>query len=230
MEFSFGRKVEHDPRSRNFAYPVKAVPPKSVLWAHNGPVLDQGILGACTGFALANLMNTERYWRNRQKGNRWRHFSRSKKFLGNADGVDFYHYATQFDEFPGEFPPVDEGSSGLGVAKAGQMLNYLDNYTHTFSFGQFLAALSNGPVLAGTNWYDGMCYPNSVGRVSVSGVLRGGHEYVILGHNNKKEDVTILNSWSRQWGVNGRAKISCEDFQRLMYEEGDITVPGVILA
>lgn len=224
-----GRLVEHDPRSRYYAFPLAKIKPRSVMWAHNAKVLDQGILGACTGYALAQLLNTERYWRNRVQGNKYRGYTRSRRFLDWKDAVEFYSSATQLDEFPGQYPPTDTGSSGLGVSKAGQQFHYFSGYQHTFTFEQFLAALAYGPVLAGTNWYESMFYPKGNGYITIGGELVGGHEYVVLGWNSVTEYVTCLNSWSNTWGIDGRFKMSGVDFKRLMYEQGDITVPGIIL-
>ncbi|QGF20288.1 hypothetical protein SEA_SIXAMA_109 [Gordonia phage Sixama] len=212
----FGRLVEHDPRSRSYGLVVNPTATlETVLWTNSAPVLDQGSLGSCTGHAMAQWENTTR---TREGLSEW---------LTDDDAVELYSAATQHDEFPGEYPPIDTGSSGLAVAKAAQAKGYITGYRHAFGMQQTLLALQIAPVLIGTLWLSGMNTPDDKLMLHASGEELGGHEYLLLGCNVEDEYVTVLNSWSSTWGENGTARISFLDLEALLKQEGDVTVPVV---
>lgn len=211
---ALGRLLEHDPRSRD--YPARRVAqPRSVLWRHTAPVLDQGSLGSCTGNALAQCLNTTKFAKSRPL----------HRYLDEQVARLLYSKATALDSFPGQWPTQDTGSSGLGVAKAGVQLGYLSGYDHAFGFDHFAAALALSPVIVGTAWYSGMFDPGTDGYVAPTGQLVGGHEYLVLGINQRGRYVTFLNSWSDTWGVKGRFRLHVDDFAALLDEQGDCTVP-----
>lgn len=135
--------------------------------------------------------------------------------------VMIYSAATVLDEFPGAYPPEDTGSSGLGVCKAAVNMNLINGYQWAFGFDHVLETLMYGPLLVGTNWYDGMFYPNSSGVVSISGSIAGGHEYLLVGVDPAKRLLLFQNSWSSLWGVKGRFYMGYDTFKRLLNEQGD---------
>jgi hypothetical protein len=214
MTYTLGRLVEHDPRSRAFLAAV-APQPRTVTWEHEAPVLDQGDVGSCTGNALAQWLNTNHGMARPGLGG----------FLVEYDALTLYRLATRLDGFPGRYPPTDTGSSGGAVCKAGVQLGYLTAYRWTFSFMAFLGALARSPVLVGTEWYEGMFEPNPQGFIRPTGEVAGGHEYLILGCDVDKKTVTLLNSWSDQWGQHGRAHLSWADMALLLRNQGDVKVP-----
>jgi hypothetical protein len=187
-----------------------------VLWTHRAPILDQFYTSSCTGFALANCLNTTRFVQSRP----------ARRYLRHDNAIRLYSLATQLDQFPGTYEPDDTGSSGLAVAKAGKQLGYLSGYQHAFGFDHFLASIALQPVIVGTPWYDGMFTPDDAGGyLRPTGQMVGGHQYLILGANLRSRYVTILNSWGPGWGVNGRARIGFADFAALLADQGDVTVP-----
>ena len=210
-----GRNVQHDPQSKHYRAVVVARPPKTVLHRFSAPVLDQGQVGSCTGNALAQCLNTAMFRRSRLKG----------AYLTESDAVTLYSRATTLDDAPGTYPPEDTGSSGLAVCKAGQQLGYLSEYRHAFSFDDFLSAVQISPVIVGTDWTEDMFTPDIHGYVKPTGTVAGGHEYLVLGINTTSRYVTCLNSWSSKWGKNGRFKVTFENFQKLLDQQGDVTVP-----
>lgn len=207
-----GRHVNHDPRSLNYPAPVDGVTIRSRRWRHYGPVLDQGQVGSCTGNAMAQALNTKPLKRCFQR-------------LTEADAVELYTLATQLDEFPGEYPAQDTGSSGLAVAKAAQRKGYITSYSHAFGIDHTLAALMGGPVLLGTNWHAGMFEPDSRGFIEPTGPVEGGHEHLLLGVDLRHEFVTGLNSWGPAWGDRGFYHMSIANLDRLLREDGDAAVP-----
>lgn len=214
MIHSLGRVVQHDEQSRNFPA-RRAAQPQTVLWRHTAQVLDQGDLGACTGFALAQCLNARMYADARPK----------RRHINSVVARGFYSLATQLDPFPGQWPPQDTGSSGLAVCKAGVHRGYLSGYDHAFGFEHFCAALQLQPVIVGTYWYDAMFDPDTNGLVHKQGSPVGGHEYTALGVNYQTQLVTFLNSWGPRWGRNGRFYMTFQDFAALLAEQGDVTVP-----
>ena len=209
----FGRLVQHDPRSREFAA-AGPVTKRSVVWGHHAPVLDQGNLGSCTGNATAQLINTDPFIKSRTHG-----------YLTEQDAVAIYSLGTKLDGMQGTYPPDDTGSSGLGVAKAGVKLGYFTAYKHAFGFDHFTAVLQTQPVIVGTNWYSAMMNPDSHGFVYPKGQVEGGHEYLALGVNYEQQFVTFLNSWGDGWSKQGRFFMSFASVKQLLAEQGDVTVP-----
>lgn len=212
---ALGRHVEHDPRSKQ--YPARrAAQPRSILWTHRAPILDQGTTNSCTGHALAQCLNTTKFVRSRPQ----------RRYLDHRAALDLYSAATELDEFPGPtYPPTDDGSSGLGVAKAGVRLGYLSRYEHAFGFDHFAGAIALSPVIVGTDWYSSMFEPTSSGWVTPSGDMAGGHEYLAVGIHYPERYVRFINSWSDQWGVRGHFRMHFEDFMALLADQGDVTVP-----
>lgn len=211
----FGRKVEHDDRSRAYGIVVNPhTPIVTRLWDNAAPVLDQKDLGSCTGNAMAQWENTTRT----AEGT-------AQEWLGEADAVALYARATELDDFPGTYPPDDTGSSGLAVAKAAKEKGYIASYRHAFGLPQMLEALQTGPVIVGTVWLSGMNEPGPSGLLDASGDELGGHEYCILGCDVDEKTITLLNSWGAGWGDNGRAHISWKDMGALLQAQGDVTVP-----
>lgn len=216
---TLGRIVNHDPRSRDYPAALSRYPRK-VLWRHSAAVLDQGQLGSCTGNALTQLLNTTIAGKARLAG------AKSNSYLKEKQAIAFYSRATQIDNIAGQYPPTDTGSSGLAVAKAGVEAGFFSSYTHAFGFNQFVGAIQLSPVITGTTWYQGMFTPDADGYIWPTGKVAGGHEYVILGYDPLgKGKVTMLNSWSKSWGRNGRAYMRGDIYAELLAQQGDVTVP-----
>lgn len=213
-----GRRVDHDPRNRDYPYLARrAIPLRSVLWPHLAPVLDQGMLGSCVGHAMAQALNATRFRPARPKG----------RYLTQSAAVSLYSQATALDDVVGQYPPTDTGSSGLAVAKAARQRGLITRYEWCFGIDHALRALMAQPVLCGTSWYAGMDDPDYRGFVHPTGPEVGGHEYVLLGVSlgAKRPHLTFLNSWSSQWGLRGRFRMYVDEFSDLLDNQGDVTVP-----
>lgn len=215
--YGLGRVVEHDPKSREFPAMVAAVKPKTILWKHTAPVLDQGQLGSCTGNALAQWLNTD-FARQGTHKNIW-------NVLTEDNAVMLYSMATHLDRFPGYYPPTDTGSSGLAVCKAGVRQGYLTGYRWVFTFDAMVMALQHSPVIVGTEWTNAMFTPGEDGIIQPYGDPVGGHEYLVIGANLEAKLITILNSWGPGWGRNGRAYIPFDSFRGMLSRHGDVTCP-----
>lgn len=209
--YRLGRLKEHDPRSRGFQAEASPVL-RTITHAKFGPVLDQGQTGSCTGHAAAHALETRPMYQ--------------RKFYTHDDAMRFYSLGTQNDEWVGnEYPPVDDGSSALGVCKGLKIIGEISGYTHSFSLAQTLGALVLSPVMIGINFYEDMFRLNSGGFMVPGGAIAGGHEMCLVGINTTGNYVTGINSWGPGWGLKGRFKMAFSDLGRLLSEDGDSTVP-----
>lgn len=213
-----GRHVEHDPRSRDFVYgPSRSLTPLvTKMHPRRIGVLDQGLLGSCTGNAAVGAIGTAPLYGRLPEGH---------PALNQTLAVRVYSDATRIDGVWGEMPASDTGSTGIAVAKVLTSMGLAAGYQHTFSIDGALRALVRQPVLLGINWYEGFDLPNSSGRAWPSGELRGGHEIVLDGIDVENRLVWATNSWGKYWGLQGRFCFGWWALERLLAEDGDVVVP-----
>lgn len=206
-----GRHINHDPRSRNYAFKAGVV--KTVRHERRSLVLDQGDLGSCTGNAATGALGTDP-------------FTTTSVSLDETLAVKLYGEATAIDSYPGTYPPEDTGSDGLSVAKACQKRGLISGYQHAFSLDAALTALQDYAVITGVSWYSSFDQPDANGLVKLTSdaYVRGGHEFEVIGCNISTRLVEAVNSWGTGWGVNGHFFFSFDDWTRLLAEQGDVTV------
>lgn len=209
-----GRHVVHDARSRH--YPAaQAATITSVRWTRRSPILDQGSVGGCVGFACAGWLATDNASR-----------------LGRADITDdlalsVYSKATHLDRIRGVWKPTDTGTAGLYGAKAMRALGLTSaGFSHAFGLDHALGALQLGPVMVGMTWLTGCDNPDRKGRVTYAGTVRGGHEVLADELDTDLGLIWFQNSWSSSFGKAGRFAMSVEDFGRALADHGDVTVPS----
>lgn len=172
--------------------------------------LDQGQTGHCVGFGCAQWGNT----------------APIEDALANADGHAIYYEAKIIDGEPG----AENGSQVRSGVKALQKRKRLAAYAFGQGSGTAVVAeivdwvLNHGPAILGSNWYTGFFSPDSNGLVKLTGVVEGGHCFIVLGvvqpSWSTKRLFECQNSWG-DWGANGRFYISESDVARLMDEQGD---------
>jgi len=213
-----GRVVEHDERSRDYPFTLSQPSNTTTDWPSHAPVLDQGRIGSCTGNAMAQCLDCDFFAGHGLGG----------KYLTETDALTLYSIASTLDHMPGEYPPSDRGSSGIAVAKAAEKLGYITSYTHTFDWPHFQAAIETQPVIVGTLWTQQMMTP--VGGLVTVGPLddttvMGGHEYLCRGINYQTGLITFRNSWGTGWGEAGEFTMTFADFEMLLANRGDVTVP-----
>lgn len=209
-EKRLGRNINHDPRSRAFAFPAGVV--ASVRHERRSPVLDQGDLGSCTGNAAVGALGTDPF--------------DTKVALDETLAVKIYGMGTGLDPYPGTYPPEDTGSDGLSVAKACQKLGLISGYQHAFTLAAALTALQDYALITGVSWYSSFDDPDADGLVKLTSdaYVRGGHEFEVIGCDLAKRQIECVNSWGTGWGIDGHFFIGFDDWQRLLSEDGDVTV------
>lgn len=211
-----GRHVNHDPRSRRYAFRAPGIDLVSTKHTRFIGVFDQGDLGSCPGNAGMGNLGTGVYY-----------FTVDDLIFdwSQSAAVQLYSDATQIDEWEGSYPPVDTGSSGLAVAKVLKSRGWVSGYLHTFSFEDMQGALQFGPVMLGINWYTSFFYPDANGVVSIgNSSVAGGHEVVVDEIDMERELIGCTNSWGPDWGLGGRFYITFKDMARLLSEYGDVVV------
>jgi hypothetical protein len=196
--------------------------PKPADWTSPIPTLDQGQLGSCTGnagtYALAALVGLE------VRFNGWRLSATDAE--GNENfAVDLYHEATLDDGFPGEFPPDDTGSSGLGVCRALKAAGLIGAYHWATTMRGFAAMLQRGGAIIGMPWYEAFFDPDANGFIDVpaweGSAIAGGHELYVEAletydtHYPERSVIRFHNSWGENWGDHGRGRMRLATYQAL---------------
>jgi hypothetical protein len=228
-----GRHVRHDSRSLRYAYGVL---PKSAIvktrWTRRTPILDQGQIGDCVPNALTGVLGTDSAQRPgltsvTVKADSHGVFAAGVYPLDEPFAVQAYSLITLDDAYPGNYPPDDTGSDGLGAMAGAKDLGLVDVYQHAFSITAVQSALMAGPVMWGTEWLNSMFTTDRNGFLVVnkaSGVA-GGHELVLNGYDPGTDTYSGDNSWGPSFGLGGSFFISGANLKWLLSRQGDITVP-----
>ncbi|MEN6535518.1 MAG: C1 family peptidase [Bryobacteraceae bacterium] len=178
--------------------------------------LDQGALGACTGFATAGCLST---WPFGLK-------------LTNADGKRIYSLATKLDGFSGSYPPTDTGSDGNSAMAAAIQLGLVAS--KTFSHAETLADMHAGiqfrAGIFGSTWTTEMSKPKPDGYVTIGGDVEGGHQYAYVGFDKERGDEVFRNSWGKGYGCDGYFRIRSDNVQTLIDDGADADFADVIPA
>lgn len=217
-----GRQVHHDSRSLAFALaPPSTQPLASTMWERLCEVWNQGDVGSCTGEAGEGALATNAYARL---------CTNAGPFTQEA-ALALYAAASQLDSPPG-YPTVDEGSSGLAVAKALKARGVIPGYSHTFTPEDALRGAMLHPGNVGFTWLEGCDEPDAHGVVRYEGRVRGGHETVLMGIevvllpdgsvDLDRSYAVLCNSWGREWGDQGYYRMSFRDFGRALADNGDV--------
>jgi hypothetical protein len=205
-----GRVYIPDVRDKNFLisnkFPTQATSITSKYWDANMWWGNQGSTPQCVGYAWAHWIADGPITH--------------KGVQPPVNPTIIYREAQKVDEWVGE---NYAGTSVRGGAKYLKTSGKISSYLWAFDINTLINTVLNvGPVVVGTNWYNGMFYPDKTGLIRITGRLAGGHAYVINGVDTKTKRFRIKNSWGKTWGQSGHAYISYTDMTRLIRENGEI--------
>lgn len=212
-KFALGRIINHDKVSKQFAFDTTGITITNITHQRLIPIFNQGSVGSCTGNAGVGNINTSPFIQ-----------ATNPIFSPDEAGALKLYNAAQTIDGNGTYPPVDNGSSGLSIAKALKNAGVVSGYQHTFTLNDALKALMQYPIITGTNWYEDMFSPDADGRVHPTGKLVGGHEYEAFKVDADKGHIWFCNSWGTSWGVNGTFYMTWADYASLLSKSGDATV------
>jgi len=199
VERKFGRFYVEDNRDKKFRIqkvaPIRTSRTYSSRWFG-----DQKNTSECVGYSLSHLLECSPY----------------KQWL-NPSGI--YDFAQLIDEWDGEY----DGTSVRAGLKVLQKLGFIKEYRWGKTLNDAVnSVLEVGPIIIGVNWYVDMMETDGKGFIHVGGENLGGHAILVDGVYVKTEKFRLKNSWSDEWGKEGRCYLSFKDFSRLMKEEGEI--------
>ena len=201
----------HAPDERDHGYllaaqlPSVVARPKRKTWTLRWKG-DQGATSQCVGYS-------------------WHGLLRSLPLLQRDPAPSvIYTEAQKVDEWPGE---DYDGTSVRAGAKMLKAAGKISAYGWAFNIETVLNWLGlHGPVVFGTNWYEGMFDPDEQGVVHPVGSVAGGHAYVAIGYDDVKKRVLFQNSWGKSWGpLNGRFYMGYADADALIRADGEACTP-----
>lgn len=144
--------------------------------------------------------------------------------------ICLYHEETVDDELPGEWPPDDTGSSGLGIARALKARGLIGGYVHATNADDLASLLQNGPVLLGVPWFQAWFTPDTDGFIDSgdweASEFAGGHEVLAIGLDAVAQTpdgsvipeetvVRCRNSWGTAWGLSGEFRLRLSTYVAL---------------
>ena len=212
MDRRFGRLVVPDERDRGFrmAALIPAAKRRAIIrnWWDDGWWGDQGETSQCVAYAWDHWL-CDGPIRQPAGPNGYRYMT--------AEAL--YFAAQKVDEVPGE---NYEGTSVRAGAKVLASRCLIKSYYWAWDAGTVAQTIKYiGPVVVGTDWYEGMMTPNARGVIRARGQIVGGHAYVLNGVNTLTSLFRVKNSWGRAWGKDGHAYIPFADMQGLLAADGE---------
>ena len=190
--------------------------PKPIVWrTSSDPILDQGNTGHCVGFGGAGFLAAPM---PRDPG------------ISNADGDALYYECKDVDDDGAK--NRESGSYVRTLAKVLVARSRVGIYAWASTTTEIVEWLqTSGPVVVGTDWFDGMMDPPTSGIIRPTGSIAGGHCYVLVGGTDAKANASLdpshfllQNSWGRGWGHDGLALIAIDDFATLLDGNGEALV------
>lgn len=187
---------------------------------------DQGGTSMCVAYSWAHWSerpqnNQTTPWQS-QGGHVYDRNLRKYVYRGTPPQIDLdagYKWMQQNDYWAGE---DYDGTSVRAGAKYMQNLGLVSNYYWAYDIPTIAKTiLEKGPVVVGTDWTMDMFVTDSDRFIHPTGEPAGGHAYLLDGVSMRNRFFRIKNSWGRNWGFKGFAKISFDNMSKLMENHGE---------
>lgn len=220
IDSRLGRIYQYDVRCSQF--PMRRLlsqrwQPRSYTWPvganmHYQLRLDQGLEGACVGFAFAHELAAKPV---------------IVPDMTKERAFNYYKKAQTLDEWEGE---EYSGTSVLAGVKFLQKCGYYKSYAWTKDAYDLAVTVSlRGPCVLGINWHEGMWNTDKAGFIKPEGPVVGGHAILCKGFNAGKNAFMLHNSWGAGWGMTGTnagcAWLGFNDMQALLNADGEACLP-----
>jgi hypothetical protein len=160
-------------------------------------------------------------------GYSWKHFLRARPKVRGArlHPETIYLEAQKVDGIPGE---DYEGTTVRGgVVFLKKTMGLVKTYRWAFELEDALNGVGIvGPLVFGSNWYADMMKPTrGDGFIYPTGRSVGGHAYLLIGYDDRRQIAVIQNSWGLDWGIDGgRAVIRYDDLEVLLKDGGEACI------
>jgi len=176
-----------------------------------GPILNQGKTQTCVGHGWTLFVT-----------------SAPKLTSPGPDPFRIYHEAQQLDDIPGEEPKYF-GTTVRAGAEAMQQDGWIKGDYVWAEDARVLwkYVLTRGPVVFGSDWFEGMSHPNSNAIVDLSGARVGGHCYLCYGVSASDRAFLCANSWGTNWGDGGTFLFRFDDVRTLFWRQQIVACSAV---
>ena len=199
---------------------------------HRIPILDQGFEGACTGYGLATVVNyllTTRkvvsdctrvsprmLYELAKRYDEWPGENYSGSSARGAVKGWHKHGVCSEEVWPSVANKNNKGQllTGLNDARTTDALRrplgayYRVNHKDLVAMHAAIAEV--GVLFATSNVHQGWSEPGNDGLIEYSETQLGAHAFAIVGYD--KQGLWIQNSWGEEWGYEGYACISYDDW------------------
>jgi hypothetical protein len=176
-----------------------------------GPILDQGKTQSCVGHSWALFIS-----------------SAPRLTSAGPNPYHIYRKAQQLDESPGE-EPLYYGTSVRAGAKAMQENKWIKgDYVWAEDvrvLWKFI--LTRGPVVLGSDWYEGMNRLDKNGFANLTGDRFGGHCYFCYGVSSDHRAFLCANSWGKSWGRKGTFLLRYDDVRQLFFQKSIVACSAI---
>ena len=202
-----------DPNNEKFPIRklLKATTKTYKYWNANGWWGDQGHSPECVAFSTVQ----------------WLEDSPIVHPESRPEGPPFYDPHLLYSEVQAVdgWPLPHEGSSTLAAMKVLRTKNFINSYHWAYNLQDLIdCVLTLSPCLVGTNWSESMFYPTNKGVITIDGPIAGGHQWIINGVNTKTKMFRGKSSWGKNFTPVKHFYISFDDMDRLIKEQGEISI------
>jgi C1A family cysteine protease len=238
------RKDERDCRFRTV---VRGIKRKIDYTSEMSPVKDQGLFGACTGFAICGVKEWQEQKEHNQEVKAGKFDHRDNKYYDLSEQWIYWN-AKKIDEWPNEEGtsirdglrvlkkigvPVEKAWPYQGMtkgkpeswAKLVALWSLARRYNRLDNLSQIVYGLNKSPVILGFGTYE------EIFDVSGNGIIPnprrpeycyGGHAVCVVGYDNDTGYLKFKNSWGTDWGKEGYGYLSYNYVINYMWDAWEV--------